>query len=49
MKPKKGSWKGFKKFKFVIFNPSDKPVKDFGLCLKGAKNSNGLRTGATGS
>ena len=39
--PKKASWGGFKKFKFIAFNPSDKPIKDVGVCLKGAKMSNG--------
>lgn len=39
--PKKGSWEGFKRLKFIVYNASDKPVKDVGVVLKGAKMSNG--------
>ena len=39
-KPKKGSWKGYTKFKLTAFNPSDKAIKEVGVCLKGAKMTN---------
>jgi hypothetical protein len=39
-KPKKAAWSGFTKTKFIVFNPSDKPVK-IGWMIKGAKQTNG--------
>ena len=36
-KPKKGAWNTYKKVYFNVFNPSDKPVEDFGFMIKGAK------------
>ncbi len=39
-KPKKGSWSGFKKLKFIIVNPTDSVIKDVGFCVKGAKMTN---------
>ncbi len=39
-KPKKGSWTGFKKLKFILVNPSESVIKDVGFCVKGAKMTN---------
>jgi hypothetical protein len=36
-KPKKGSWKDFTKCKFVVVNPTDKPIENIGFMIKGAK------------
>ena len=39
-KPKKNSWKCFKKLKFIAFNPSGNALKSFGFFVKGAKMTN---------
>ena len=39
--PKKSSWTGFKKLKFVLVNAGETPIKDVGFCVKGARGGGG--------
>ena len=39
--PKKGTWTGYKKIKFILVNPGEKTVKDVGFCMKGARAGGG--------
>ena len=39
--PKKGTWTGYKKIRFILVNAGDKPVTDVGFCMKGARSGGG--------
>ncbi|MEI7905196.1 MAG: hypothetical protein WCI43_07270 [Candidatus Firestonebacteria bacterium] len=39
-KPKKGAWKDYLKCRFIVVNPTDKPLEGFGFMIKGAKMTN---------
>jgi hypothetical protein len=39
-KPKKASWEGFKKVKYIVFNPTGNVISEFGFSIKGAKMTN---------